>query len=241
MISVVIPARNEEHTIGGCLLALRQQSIGPEQLEVIVVVAGDDRTAEVVAREGADHFGRLEIVPLGAGNKNAALQAGCARALGEVVLLLDADTELAATAVAEILRALDAHPGAVAHGAATPRVDTWVSRYWELNRRLLKDLRFDGTLSGEVVALPRAALRPEDLAQLFPADVYSQDDLYLGRALQKRGWQVTYAARALATTLVPFTWRGLIVTLLRSRRGAMQVLPLPTAGLQAGKCHFSRG
>ena len=234
MISIVIPARDEERTIGACLRALRRQSIGPERLEVIVVAGGGDRTAEVATREGAGHFGRFEIVPLAAGNKKAALQAGCARARGEVVLLLDADTQPAGSAVAELLLALDADPRAVVHGAAMPQVDTWVSRYWELNRRLLKDLRFDGTLSGEMIALPRAAVALEDLPRLFPEAVGPKDDLYLGRALQQRGWHVTYAARALATTLVPFTWRGLLTTLLRSRRGAMHVLPLRDAALQAG-------
>jgi len=234
-VSVVIPARDEENTIGACLRALGRQSIGAEQLEVIVVVAGDDRTAEVAAREGADHFGGFEIVPLGAGNKNVALQAGCAHAHGEVVLLLDADTQLEATAVAELLLALDARPRAVAHGALLPEVDTWVSRYWELNRRLVKDLHFDGTLSGEMVALPLAALASEDLPQLFPEAVGPKDDLHLTRALQERGWHVTYAPRARATTLVPFTWRGLVKTMLRSRRGAMRVLPRREAALQAGK------
>jgi len=124
-------------------------------------------------------------------------------------------------------------PGSAVHGAALPRVDTWVSRYWELNRRLVKELRFDGTLSGEVVALPRALLVPADLPTLFPQTTGAKDDLRLGRTLSARGYRIRYAPAARATTLVPSTLRGLLTTMLRNRRGAMEVLPLRDAALQA--------
>lgn len=233
--SVIIPARDEETALGGCLQALRRQTVGAERLHVVVVVAGTDHTGTVAAREGADHFGRFEIVRLEAGNKNVALQAGCSRALAEVIVLLDADTEVQPDAIAVLLFVLAQQPGCVAHGAATPRIDTWISRYWELNRTLVKDLDFDGNLSGELVALPRAALPPADLSGLLPAEVSAEDDLHLGRRLQQRGWRIVYAPAARATTLVPWTVRGLMTTMLRSRRGLMRLLPFPDAAMQAAK------
>jgi len=234
-VSVIVPARNEESTIGACLQALHRQSVGPERLEVIAVVAGEDRTAEIARAAGAAKFGRFELLALASGNKNVALRLGRAHAHGEVVVCVDADTELAPDAVAELLHALRAQPGSVAHGAAVPRIDTWVSRYWELNRKLVKDLHFDGKLSGEVMAFPQAALPSEDLPELFWEGAALKDDLYLGRVLQERGWRIVYAPRARATTLVPWTFHGLVATLRRSRRGAMRVLPLGEATLQAGK------
>ncbi len=233
LVSIVIPARNEEQSIAGCLAALGGQTFGAERLEVIVVVAGDDRTAEVAARVGADRFRRLDVVRLEAGNKNAALALGCARAAGEPVVLLDADTELAPDAVDELVRAQGGRSSQVVHGAALPRHSTWVSRYWELNRKLTKDLRFDGQVSGELVALPRSVLRSADLPALFPDRVGAKDDLHLGRALEARGCIIAYEPRARATTLVPWTLRGLVVTMLRNRRGAMAVVSLGEAFVQA--------
>jgi hypothetical protein len=232
-VSIVIPARNEEQSIAGSLEALARQTFGPERLEVIVVVAGDDRTAEVAARVGADRFHRLDVVRLAAGNKNAALVLGCGRARGALVVLLDADTELAADAVDALIRAQAGSPTRVVHGAALPRHLTWVSRYWELNRMLTKDLRFDGQVSGELVALPRAALQPADLPVLFPDRVGAKDDLHLGRALAARGCVVAYETRARATTLVPWTLGGLATTMLRNRRGTMAVVSLGEACAQA--------
>jgi hypothetical protein len=234
-ISVVIPARNEEHTIGACLRALHGQSVGSARMEVIVVVAGDDRTGDVAVREGAGQFGRFEIVRLTAGNKNAALQVGCARAQGAIVVLLDADTELAPDTVAELLRVVRQSSHTVAHGAMAPRITTWVSRYCELNRKLVKDLRFDGHLSGGVIALPRAALRPDDLPELFSDGVGAADDFRLTLALRQRGWHIAYAPAAVGKTLFPWTLRGVCVSMLRNRRGVMAALPFPDATLQAGK------
>ncbi|MBI4517927.1 MAG: glycosyltransferase family 2 protein [Deltaproteobacteria bacterium] len=230
--TVVIPARNEAGTIGACLQALAVQTIGAAHLEVIVVAAGSDDTAAAAARHG-EHFGRFEVATLAAGNKNAALQLGCARAHADMIVLLDADTELEPPALSELEQMLARNPRIVAHGAARPRLDTWVSRYWELNRRLHKDLHFDRTLSGEFVALPRAALPPAALPVLLPATIGSKDDLYLGRALQAEGWEITYAPRARATTMVPWTLGGLLATMLRNRRGAMAIVPLTAAARQA--------
>src|SRR6185369_1314848 len=125
----------------------------------IVVAAGRDDTAGAAERAAsAADFGRFEVVRVARGNKNVALQAGCPRASAPIVILLDADTELAPDAVAELAHALGEGGERAVHGAPLPRFDTTVSRYWELNRKLRKDLRFDGTLSGEFVALRRATL-----------------------------------------------------------------------------------
>ena len=120
-VSVVIPARNEAAAIGGCVAALARQSVGAAALEVIVVAAGEDETAG--AAEGAARgagFGRFEVVRLERGDKNVALRIGCARAATATVILLDADTELAADAVAELARAVRGRAHAV-HGAAIDR------------------------------------------------------------------------------------------------------------------------
>ncbi len=233
--SVIIPARDEETTIGGCLQALARQTLGPQRLEVIVVASGRDRSAEVATREAAGRFGRFEVLRLETGNKNAALRLGCAHARAKTVVLLDADTEPAPSALAEILETLVRHPRSVAHGAMRARHRTTVARYSELQRHLVKDLHFDGQLSGGLIALPRAALAAEDLAQLLPDGVGAIDDAYLGRRLRQRGWQIVYAATAVATTLFPWTLRGLLVSLLRNRRGTMAHEPLPQALLQGAR------
>jgi glycosyltransferase involved in cell wall biosynthesis len=233
-VSVVIPARDEAETIGRCLGALARQSIGARALEVIVVAAGADGTAAIAERAAAGAgFDRFAVERLDEGNKNAALQMGCARVTAPIVVLLDADTELAPDAIAELACAVRGGPERVVHGAATPRFDTWISRYWELNRKFRKDLRFDGTLSGEVVALRRSTLATRDLAALFPSEIGAKDDLYFGRVLAAGGCDIGYVQAARATTLVPWTFGVLIATMRRSRRDMMRLASIGDATRQA--------
>jgi len=234
-VSIVVPARDEAPIIGECLEALSRQTIGATALEVVVVAAGEDDTAGAASRVGAAlPFGRFEVLRLEAGNKNVALRHGCARTHAPIIVLLDADTIVEPDAIAVLARALGEGPERAVHGAALPRHDTWVSRYWELNRRLVKDLRFDGDLSGELIAMRRATLAARELHLLFPETLGAKCDLYLGRALEAGGCTIAYAPEARARTMTPWTLRGLAQTMLRSRRGRMATLALGPASLQAG-------
>ena len=88
-ISVVIPARNEEHRLGPCLEGLRA---APGVAEVIVVDDhSNDATAAVAASYGARVVPAADLPPGWAG-KAWAVQQGLQAAHGDWVVTLDADT-----------------------------------------------------------------------------------------------------------------------------------------------------
>jgi glycosyltransferase involved in cell wall biosynthesis len=92
VLSVLIPAYNEEGTIKQVLTAVSSQRIPGVTLQVIVVNdASTDRTAEVIkACAGMYHsFVNLERN----GGKGAAVIAGLRAATGDYVLVQDADLE----------------------------------------------------------------------------------------------------------------------------------------------------
>lgn len=105
LVSVLVPARNEEHTLPHLLAALAQQSFRP--LEVIVVDDhSTDRTATVAAGFAAAEAaaaGAVSGLPLrviqppplpeGWCGKTWALHHGVLASRGEVLVFLDADTE----------------------------------------------------------------------------------------------------------------------------------------------------
>jgi glycosyltransferase involved in cell wall biosynthesis len=90
-ISVLIPARDEQHTLPHLLAALERQSLKP--LEVIVI---DDHSSDGTAACARDAGVRvLQPPPLPPGwcGKTWALDNGSRQSQGEVLVFLDADTE----------------------------------------------------------------------------------------------------------------------------------------------------
>lgn len=97
MISIVIPAFNEEQNIGRCLESLTQQTVPRDEYEIIVVDGGSrDRTREI-AGEFADLVFIQESARVG-----GARNDGIRRAKGKVVATTDADCIIPPRWVAQI-------------------------------------------------------------------------------------------------------------------------------------------
>ncbi|MFZ9387417.1 MAG: glycosyltransferase [Chitinophagaceae bacterium] len=90
-VSVVIPARNEEHRIGNLLQALSEQDYPAGLYEVIVVDDhSEDRTAEIAARYPGVRVISLKTEAINS-YKKKALETGIAAATGLWIVATDAD------------------------------------------------------------------------------------------------------------------------------------------------------
>jgi len=114
LVSVIIPAFNEEQTIGQVLAALRAL---PLEKQIIVVNDGStDGTYTVLEELRATH--ELTVVHCQENRgKGFAIRSGLPHVKGEVVVIQDADMELAPADLPELLKSLHKENVQVVYGS----------------------------------------------------------------------------------------------------------------------------
>ncbi len=123
--SIVIPVRDGEEVIGGCLDALRAQDLPAGDYEVIVVDDGStDSTAEVVRRDPSVRL--IQQPPRGAA---AARNRGIEAAQGAIVLFTDADCRPRPDWARQLVTALEESGAAGAKGTYASRQRSLVARF----------------------------------------------------------------------------------------------------------------
>jgi len=90
MISIIIPARNEEKYIEGCLISIFSQQHGVNFEVIVVDNASSDRTAAVVRKK----FPQAKVLSEQRPGTNRSRQKGFDAATGDIVVFLDADVRL---------------------------------------------------------------------------------------------------------------------------------------------------
>ncbi len=120
-LSVIIPARNEEACLRACIESARDEA---GVAEIIVVDGGStDRTREVARQAGARVI-EHPAPPEAGGGRGGQVSAGVSRAVGDVVVILHADTLISPGTFQRILTTLTNHPevigGAVGSGFDAP-------------------------------------------------------------------------------------------------------------------------
>jgi cellulose synthase/poly-beta-1,6-N-acetylglucosamine synthase-like glycosyltransferase len=104
LVTVVMPARDEERTIGRALDSITAQTY--PHLQVVVVDDGSrDQTAEVVRSRIAEDR-RIELVHARGGGIPTALNAGLAAARGRWLVRVDAHSTVPSTYVAQLVEHL---------------------------------------------------------------------------------------------------------------------------------------
>ena len=226
-VSVIIPAYNEAKVIVSTVARILSSEY--RDLEVIVVDDGSrDKTADLV-REHFGHNTKVILVSVPNGGKAKALNVGLARAKGDVVVALDADTEFEPQTISHLVRWFtDTDMGAVAGNAKVGNRVNMITRWQSLEyivaqnleRRALAALDTLTVVPGAVGAWRRSALAT---IGGFPSDTLAEDqDLTI--ALQRAGFKVRFDASAVAWTEAPATLRGLAKQRFRWAFGTLQCL-----------------
>jgi peptidoglycan/xylan/chitin deacetylase (PgdA/CDA1 family) len=108
LVSIVVPAYNEEYVLEDCLVALQQQDYsGPYEI-IVVNNASTDRTPEIARSLGA------RVVDEPAKGYVRALRAGFAAAQGDIIACTDADTIVPPDWLSRLVAALTSRSDVVA-------------------------------------------------------------------------------------------------------------------------------
>jgi cellulose synthase/poly-beta-1,6-N-acetylglucosamine synthase-like glycosyltransferase len=239
LIVALIPAHNEEEQIGEAIRSLHEQGSPPD---VIVVCADNctDGTAGAAMSAGADVFETVDNEDKKAGALNQALDVLLAELRDEdAVLVMDADSVLAATFLAEAMRRLREGVGGVGGVFTGRRGGGFVgmlqrneyARYARDVARLKgKVLVLTGTATlfsvqtlRHVVAARAARLLPGGSARVYDTNVLTEDN-ELTLALRHLGYKVVSPKGCRLTTEVMESWRDLYRQRLRWKRGAFENL-----------------
>lgn len=206
-VSVVIPNWNGVELLPVCLDSLRRQRL--DDVEVIVVDNGStDGSLRLLEREYAD----VRLLALGENRGFAgACNAGIRAAEGEIVVLLNNDTEAAPDWLAEVVAAFDRHPeaGMVASKMLLfDRRDTFHTAgdyyrvdgvpgnrgVWERDKGQYDREEYVFGACGGSAAYRRTML--EDIGLLDETFFYSCEDVDLAWRAQLAGWRCVYDPKA---------------------------------------------
>ncbi len=223
--SVLIPAHNEESVIVQTVTSVLASDL--KNLQVIVI---DDGSTDKTGALLDEHFGkdpRVHIIHQINRGKPAALSAGIAHADTEILVTIDADTEIEPDAISKLLRHFsDPQVGAVAGNVKVGNRSRWLTRWQALEyitsqnmeKRAFDLLNCITVVPGALGAWRRTAV---EAAGGITADTVAEDaDLTI--AIRRLGWRISYDEEAIAWTEAPETAGVLIRQRFRWTFGTLQ-------------------
>ncbi len=224
-VTVLIPAHNEESVIVQTV-----QSVLLSDYTNMHVIVVDDGSTDATLELLHTNFGRnsyVQIIHQANRGKAAALNNALSHAQTEIVVTIDADTEIEPDAIRNLLRHFsDPKVGAVAGNVKVGNRSRWLTRWQALEyitsqnmeKRAFDLLNCITVVPGALGAWRRAAI---EAAGGITADTVAEDaDLTI--AIRRLGWRVTYDEYAIAWTEAPETPGVLIRQRFRWTFGTLQ-------------------
>jgi biofilm PGA synthesis N-glycosyltransferase PgaC len=224
LVSIVVPAFNEEKVIGRCVESILGSRYANR--EVILV---DDGSADGTLREMRAFEGRpgVTIIAKPNGGKASALNAGLLRARGEILMFVDADGIFTPETLTEILKGFEnPRVGAVCGNDAPANLDRLLPRLASLQthvgtgfaRRALSLVNCLPVVSGNIGAFRRSVLRETGPFR----EGFIGEDLELTWRVHKAGYRVAFQPWAMVYAETPSTLAGLWTQRVRWARGLLQ-------------------
>lgn len=226
-VSVLVAAYNEEKTVVRTV-----RSVLASDIKIGQVVVVDDGSTDATSQVIHEAFGddpRVVLMSQPNGGKASALNHAISVAEGEVLVAIDADTQLSRDAIRRLVAPLsDPTVGAVAGNVKVGNVGNLLTRWQAIeyttaqnfDRRALASLNAITVVPGAIGAWRKSAV--------VAADGYQSDtlaeDMDLTWRVRMGGWRVANASHAFAYTEAPADGRGFFRQRFRWAFGTLQCL-----------------
>lgn len=231
LVSILIPAYNEEVSIEKALVSCLEQTY--PYLEVIVVNDGStDNTCEIISSFRKKHFLYLlqkkinfKIVNQPNQGKARALNNGLLQAKGDFVVTIDADSYIHAHAIEKIMSYFSSEKiGAVAGNVVAISNHSILGYLQKMEYELgIYFIRNSQGSLGDVIVTPGALSAYRKIAvRKFEEGTITEDFDSSIRVLE-RGYEIVMAPNAICYTQVPLTIQDLIKQRVRWQQGGLEV------------------
>ena len=191
-VSIVIPMRNEEKSIGRCLEAVRAQDYPPGRIEVLVVDGRSTDGSREVVEAFARRDPRIRLLDNPSGSIPAGLNIGIVASGGDVVARLDGRTELASDYVSAGVRLLRRTGASNVGGAVLSVNPSYMGRVLAL----VWESRFG--MGGAAARYGEATERDVDTVYMgmYPRGVLERIGLYDEEMVRDQDDELNYRLRA---------------------------------------------
>jgi cellulose synthase/poly-beta-1,6-N-acetylglucosamine synthase-like glycosyltransferase/spore germination protein YaaH/peptidoglycan/xylan/chitin deacetylase (PgdA/CDA1 family) len=224
-VTVLIPAHNEEAVILQTVTSVLASDY--PAMHVIVVNDGSTDDTQMLLDSYFGDDPRVQIIHQVNRGKAAALNHAMSHARTDIVVTIDADTEIESDAIRQLMRHFsDPQTGAVAGNVKVGNRSRWLTRWQALEyitsqnmeKRAFDLLNCITVVPGALGAWRKQAI---EAAGGITADTVAEDaDLTI--AIRRLGWRVSYEERAIAWTEAPESPVNLIRQRFRWTFGTLQ-------------------
>ena len=222
-VSIIIPAYNESQYIAGCIASVLALDYPKNKLEIMVVDDGSTDDTAAIARSFCKKNPHLKVWSKPNSGKADSMNQAIARAKGELVACLDADSYASPYSLRRMLAHFDGPDvAAVASAVKIRRARNIIEEvqrieyfYYLFTRRILNVLNCVTVTPG-----PFSVFRRELILKMGGFDRTSLvEDQEIALRLQKAGWRINSSLDTDIYTEIPHNFSELMKQRTRWQRG----------------------